>query len=212
MIYPIYVTCKVFGAVHRRHGSARGTQLIVAYPKRSPGAVTRRTASSVRKWIVIQRAEKVASGRSLGYVTRDQRRASAPTRLRARAARSPPSLHLCGPRFSRASLCRRDAAPFSRARGRRRRRARTPGSSAINATVVNERRPRPGGWRPLIGRADDDRTGAAARPRRSLCSVEDVAFSARRHYRVRNLCSFISSSRTYSVVHRCSVNIFPNVL
>lgn len=93
-------------------------------------------------------------------VTRAVRRASAPTpATRSRDARrtgTPASYRSCSPRFSRVSLGRRDAAPFSRARGRRRlrrRQARAPGPDAINAGIVNERQPRPGGWRPLIGRA-----------------------------------------------------------
>lgn len=108
------------------------------------------------------------------------------------AAAAPPSQRSCSPRFSRASLRRRDAAPFSRARGRRHRRLRrprAPGPNAINAAVVNERRPRPGGRRPLIGRvADDDRKAHGGGALHALAagpieraSVEDVAFSARRH-------------------------------
>lgn len=68
--------------------------------------------------------------------------------LRAHATRRLPHYHrittlVRSALFAR--ICRRrDAAPFSRARGRRQR-TRAPGSHAINAAVVNERRPRPGG-------------------------------------------------------------------
>ncbi|CAB3226762.1 unnamed protein product [Arctia plantaginis] len=85
---------------------------------------------------MIQRAEKVASGRSrsdscgtrVPDVTHGARTSAASLRAHVPAARAvvpPPaaslSLHLCAPRFSRACLCRRDAAPFPRARRRRRR-------------------------------------------------------------------------------------------
>ncbi|CAD0201758.1 unnamed protein product [Chrysodeixis includens] len=81
----------------------------------------------------------------------------------ARSRRPPLDCHhyTCAPRAFRAppfavATPRHFLAHVGDAAGR----ARTPGSNAINATVVNERRPRPGGLRPLIGRAADDDRGA----------------------------------------------------
>lgn len=75
--------------------------------------------------------------------------------LRPHAARSIGITTLVLPALFARLPYRRDAAPFSCARGRRRLRrpARAAGPNAINSAVVNERRPRPGGERPLIGRA-----------------------------------------------------------
>lgn len=129
-----------------------------------------------------------------GSATRDvtrqrERRASAPTR--AARSRRPPHRHhyTCAPRAFRAppfvvATPRHFLAHVGDAAGR----VRALDSNAINAAVVNERRPRPGGWRPLIGRVAGDDRPALARgrlytpsPRSDRASVEDVAFSARRH-------------------------------
>lgn len=152
-----------------------------------------------RKW---WRCRQERRGRRAGRdVTRDQRRASAPTPP-ARSRRPPHRHHYtCAPRAFRAppfvvATPRHFLAHVGDAAGR----ARALDSNAINAAVVNERRPRPGGWRPLIGRAAGDDRPPRSNGGGSLHALAAPIVPQSRMwrsprddtYRVRNLCSFIS--------------------